>query len=362
MTASPSQPRRLLIVLEGLQSAVALMRALHYERLFREHPGYTVRYVFRTPPFLSGGRRWHHRLIRPVFVGPAYRGTVRLRERWIARQAEDCDLVYMVGVPSIRLHRKLAGRNRPPLVMDMIDALWLPYHQQFGWQSLDEMLGTADGVICENRYTAEFACRHNRRVHIVPNAPQLDVFDAWRSRVRRDPDRVVLGWVGSPDTAASLYAIWEPLEELFARRPELHLRVVGGAVHRLPPFEKVRYSLLPSYSQHEMVREVLGMDIGLFPLFRVEDSLTRGSSKARIYMAGEAATVCQNWGHSRELIRDGVNGRLADSPQEWLETLTRLIEYPEERRRIAARGLETIRAEYSTEACFRRLVAALDRF
>ena len=48
---------------------------------------------------------------------------------------------------------------------------------------------------------------------------------------------------------------------------------------RLPLFENVRYSVLPEYSQQEMVREVLKMDIGLFPLFHVEDSFTRVQSQ-----------------------------------------------------------------------------------
>ena len=50
---------------------------------------------------------------------------------------------------------------------------------------------------------------------------------------------------------------------------------------RLPPFEAVRVTTLPFYSQEEMIREILRMDIGLFPLFDVEDSRARGILKGR---------------------------------------------------------------------------------
>ncbi len=41
----------------------------------------------------------------------------------------------------------------------------------------------------------------------------------------------------------------------------------------------MRVTTLPFYSQEEMIREILRMDIGLFPLFDVEDSRARGILK-----------------------------------------------------------------------------------
>lgn len=354
------KPLRLLIVCEGFQSAVALMRGFQFRELFARHPDYDATFVCRTSP-LAGpdDRRWYRLAIRKVLAGPIYRAFVRRQEDRIVRLARESDLVYAIGVPSLRLHERLCVLERPRVVMDMIDGLWLPYHRQFGWDALEQMLEMSAGVVCENEYTATFARRYNGAVHILPNAPQLDVFDAWRDRIHKDPDRVVLGWVGTRDMVASLYAIWEPLEELFSRHSRLHLRIVGGAAQRLPLFEKVRHSLLPSYDQEQMVREVLAMDIGLFPLFRVEDSLTRGSSKARIYMSGGAVAACQDFGHSRSLIEDRVNGVLAGTHEEWFEKLDWLIRNPEERNRIARRGLETVRENFSTARCFERLTDVL---
>jgi len=185
------------------------------------------------------------------------------------------------------------------------------------------------------------------------------VFDMWRSTMTRDPERVVLGWIGSPESAASLYAIWEPLEELFAQYPDLHLRIVGAEARDLPRFELVNWSCRPTYNQEEMVQEVLGMDIGLCPLFRTEDSRARGTLKAMVYMSGEATAVCQNYGENARLIRDAENGLLADTPQEWRDKLIWLLAYPSERRVIARRGLQTIRSGFTLHRCFQRLMDVL---
>jgi glycosyltransferase involved in cell wall biosynthesis len=109
-----------------------------------------------------------------------------------------------------------------------------------------------------------------------------------------------------------------------------------------------------------MVREVLGMDIGLFPLFNIEESAIRGVLKATIYMGGEAAVIASPRGQVPELIRDGVNGMLASSNQEWIQKLEKLITDHELRRKLASAGLQTVRREYSLENSFHPLLQALD--
>jgi len=350
---------RLLIACEGMQSAVALMRVLQFRELFEAR--YATEIVFRVPPWLVRGHgpKWAW-FPRQIIRGPVYHRLIAARERGIVRRARRADLVYVVGVPSLTMYQRLRETTTAPIVMDMIDGLWLPYHRQFGWESLEEMYGCCDAVICENRYTAEFAGRHHPHVSIVPNAPQLEAFDRQRDKPRAKRRETVLGWVGSHDTAGALYRIWEPLERLFAGHSDLHLRVLGALPERLPAFEKVRASVVPRYDQQTMVREILEMDIGLCPLFHVEDALTRGSSKTRIYMCGEAAAAVERVGENESLVTHGVNGMLAETGEEWFESLSRLVQDPPFRRQLAGNALELMRREYSAERCFARLSAALD--
>jgi glycosyltransferase involved in cell wall biosynthesis len=224
---------------------------------------------------------------------------------------------------------------------------------------LEDVLATADGVICENAYVAGFAAKHNPRVHVVPDCTQLDAFEAARPADRREGAAVRLGWIGSPSTAGFLYAIWEPLEALFREHPHLELRILGAGAEHLPHFEDVRWTSVRAYDQASMVREACAMDIGLNPLFDVEDSLARGSGKVAIYMAAGMVAVSEDLGENRRLIQDGVNGVLARGPDTWLAKLRWLVAHADDRRRLARAGLETVRRELSDRACFERLVEAL---
>jgi glycosyltransferase involved in cell wall biosynthesis len=115
--------------------------------------------------------------------------------------------------------------------------------------------------------------------------------------------------------------------------------------------------MLPDYKQPEMIDEVLGMDIGLFPMQDIERSRVRGVLKATIYMAGEAVVIASPVGQVADVVRDGTNGMLARSTDEWIDKLDALIVDRELRARLAREGLAMVRKEFSTEQSWRLLRA-----
>ncbi len=334
--------------------------ALQYKPLFDADPDFDAHFVIRIPVWLVKLRQaWPQRRWLRWIVDALESVVLYGSDRRIRRLGKSSDLVYAITTPSARLQESLR-QSGAAVIMDVVDALWLPWFRQFGWAHLEHLLATADGIVCENGYTADYVRQYCDVVHIVSDSPQLEQFDQLRNEVcRGDDEQIVLGWIGGKDSVDALYAIYEPLERLFAKHANLHLRILGAPADRLPRFAHVRFSVRPVYNQADMAREVLGMQIGLFPQFDVEESLNRGSLKAKIYMSGGAVAVCQNLGENRHLIRDGHNGLLADNGRQWLEKLDWLVTHPEERKRLAVAGLQTIRESFTTEICYRQLVHAL---
>jgi glycosyltransferase involved in cell wall biosynthesis len=340
-----------------------MVRALQYGPFFEKDPELSVRFVtyrkYGVERYMNFVDRHTNGWFRSWLFNPITNFVTRLNERRIVRMAGSFDLVYIIKVRSLSLYRNLSKVPGLRIVKDFGDALWLPCHQGWGWQGLDEMLKLATGVICENGYVESYAKRHNPCTYVVEDTPQVEDFDPWRTKVSRDPSRIVLGWIGTGGNACCLYAIWEVLEKLFIRYPQLHLRIVGAQPGQYPRWEYVRCSNRLLYDQEAMIKEVLAMDIGLFPHFDVIDAHARGNLKAKIYMAGGVAAVCQNLGENPKLIQDGVNGLLASNLDEWHSKLDWLINNRAERERIAQAGLETVRTQFSRQANFLRLKKAL---
>jgi glycosyltransferase involved in cell wall biosynthesis len=277
------------------------------------------------------------------------------QEDKVVDQASNCDIVSIIKSPGIQLYQRLRELNGPRVIMDINDAVWLP---AFKWADLPETVAMVHAVICENEYVAAYAHQFNSRIFVIPDSPQVEIFDLFRDRVRRNSRQVVLGWIGGSQNIGPLLKILEPLESLFARYPQLHLRVVGADRSKLPKMKYVRYSCRPAFSQIDMVREVLAFDIGLFPLLHDDDGRARGTLKALVYMSGEAAVVGENFGENPKLIQDGVNGVLASSPHEWHEKLEYLITNAGQRSALAKCGLETVRKRFTAGHTFERLIAA----
>lgn len=335
-----------LFAAHGIETHIRSRRVPALAR-FVEQPGAIARILMsiRRPPWLRG------------LTGHV----ARARERAILSHARNVDAVFLQKVDSWTLVDALRSTTTARLVYDLNDGLWLPSWSWFADGKLPEILRTVDAATCDNPFGLAYARRYNSNTYLVPDPPQVELYDQRREAVKRDPSEIVLGWVGNRDTAFNLFAIWEPLERLFERFDHITLRLlgVGHDPRVLPRFEKVRYSILPYYSREQLIDEALRMDIGLFPLFDVEDSLARGILKPTVYMSGGACVVTRPIGQNCDLIADGINGVFASTPDEWFDRLSWLVEDHDARRRIAAAGLDTVHEHYTVEQCFDRLMTAL---
>jgi glycosyltransferase involved in cell wall biosynthesis len=362
--------KRVLVVTEaGDAWPSGWVRALIYRDLFRKHDIH-VDYISRQSHWLASLQQSsrglaYSRLLNAGLAGILGRiGPVVARDREdfiVQRARRGYDVVYLQKTGSLSLISLLKRAGIGKLVFDLNDAVWLPANAGYADGKVREILRVVDAVTCDNPYGLAFARSFNQNVFLVPDPAQVEFFDQYRDSASKSNRPVVLGWIGGPLTLYNLFSIWEALEVVFPCHEGITLRLIGTGYNRflLPRFEKVRFSSLPYYSQTDMAREVLGMDIGLFPLFAVKDSLARGILKATIYMSGEAAVIASPRGQVPELIQDGVNGMLANSTQEWVDKLERLITDHELRRRIVTAGLETVRRDYSLEKSFEKLLCAL---
>jgi glycosyltransferase involved in cell wall biosynthesis len=57
--------------------------------------------------------------------------------------------------------------------------------------------------------------------------------------------------------------------------------------------------------------------------------------------------VASSVGMVKEFIKDGVNGYLAGTEEEWVEKISKLIEDPDLRRNIGRMGRKTVEGKFS---------------
>ncbi len=352
--------KRVLIVNDcGLFWPSGMVRAMQYKPNFETSLEWQAEFTSRHSELITRlnyeQRLWARILLKPFrsLIAKYNYEWEKKQEDKIVQMANNYDLVYIVKSMGFSLYHRLIALKGPRIIIDINDAVWLP---SFGWNDLPETLAVVDGVVCENNYVANYAQKYNSKVFVIPDSPQIELFDHFRGKVKPNPQRITLGWIGGSQNLGPLFQIYEPLEALFKKYSHLHLRIVGADYSKLTRFKHVRYTCRPSFNQEQMVEEVFGFDIGLFPLYHNDDGLARGTLKAMVYMSGEASIVAENYGENPSLINDGVNGFLASSNKEWYDKLEFLITNPTQRLRMAEQGLKTIRQEFTRNHIFAKLV------
>lgn len=289
-----------------------------------------------------------------------------LWRRWRdLRQIGNYDLVFLyreaipAGPPLVE--RSIAKQG-VPIVYDFDDAIFLAHVSEANQgisflkkpERIAELLRLSTRVIAGNEFLAAYARQHSSQVTVIPTAVDTTYFVP---RAERPPSsaRLVVGWVGSPTTFQYVKALAPVLRDVAATHP-FTLRISGAG-------ERVDFPGLqaeqPPWSLADEVTLFNTLDIGVYPL--TDDDWARGKCgfKAIQCMACGVPVVAQAVGVNREIIRDGENGFLASTPDEWREKLSRLLTDNDLRARFARAGRQTIEERYSLRVVAPRLAAVM---
>lgn len=304
---------------------------------------------FYTPEFFRLVYRHGHYLRKSVTF-------LRLlaKRRNILAELDRYDVVLLyreaipIGPPVIE---RAIARRGIPIVYDFDDAIFLPNVSEANraisflktTSRPSEIIGFSRQVMVGNEFLAQYARRFNANVSVVPTAVDTTRF-APRAATPRAAGPLVVGWIGSPTTFHYLESIAPLLQDVATRHPFV-LKVSGAG--KPVRFPGVSVQDVP-WSLDQEVTLFNTCDVGVYPL--ADDDWARGKCgfKAIQFMACGVPTVAAAVGVNREIIRDGENGFLASTPEEWVSKLERLLTDAAVRERFARAGRETIEARYST--------------
>lgn len=252
----------------------------------------------------------------------------------------------------------LAGRA--PLVIDYDDAVFHRYDLNArGWvrrlfgTRFGRVMTAAHAVTAGNGYLADRALSAGaRRVQVIPTVVDLGRYSP--KAPGSSGGKPVIVWIGTFSTAGYLKLLSGPLATLGGSR-EFRLRVIGGPVE---PFPGVDMESIP-WSEAREAAALGECDIGVMPLLDTPWERGKCGYKLIQYMACGLPVVASPVGANAEIVRDGENGLLAKTPEEWVEALDRLLGDAALRRRMGEAGRLRVEQEYCLERVAPRILGTL---
>jgi glycosyltransferase involved in cell wall biosynthesis len=274
----------------------------------------------------------------------------RLKDTW---KASAYDIVFVqreAFMTGSTFFEKRFSRSEAWFVYDFDDAIWhldvSEANKKLRWLTKPgktaDIIRRADYVIAGNEYLCAYAREFNERVVLIPTTIDTDRFK--RTGERQAGETVCIGWSGSLTTMKHFDSALGFLEKLKARYGDrITFKVMGDDTYRN---EALGIKGI-AWTNETEVSELSSFDIGIMPL--PDDEWVKGKCglKGLSYMSLEVPTVMSNVGVNPEIIRDGVNGFLASSEEEWVEKISLLIDSEELRRKIGKAGRQTVVERYS---------------
>lgn len=249
-----------------------------------------------------------------------------------------------------------------PLIVDYDDAVFHRYDQHrmllvriLLGRKIDRVMQRADLVIAGNEYLANHARYAGAaRVEILPTVVDVARYGV-STPESRDQALPTIGWIGSPATAHFLHLIAPALREV-ATRKLAQVVAVGANADQLGDLP-VR--TLP-WTEETEVADIQHFDIGIMPLPDAPFERGKCGYKLIQYMACGKPVVASPIGVNSVIVRDGVDGLLASTHQEWVSALTRLIADRVLRQQMGREGRLRIENEFSLHQAAPRLIKLIE--
>ena len=339
---------RVLFFTQGADVPAARFRVNEIVPTLRAHPSGHECTVMPASPSVYGDYDSRRSPVRPLTQPMSV--VSRIRQLGAVDQA---DVVWLQRPMTqyfwTMLERRVAKRR--PMVFDFDDAI---FHNRWGLEKykLRRIIDAAAHVVTGNQYLADFADAPEKTT-IIPT-----VVDEKRYTPRADPDGpFTIVWTGLSHNLRELAPYRAALQRALA---ETHGKLVIVSDALLPGIVDGLPTEFIQWSPQSEVSALARGHVGIMPL--ADSPYNRGKCAFKLiqYMARAIPVIASPVGANVEVVRDGIDGLHARTPDDWTAAVIDLARDRERRIRFGAAGRARVEAAYSVSAVVPTYVAVLE--
>ena len=226
-----------------------------------------------------------------------------------------------------------------PFVFDVDDSIFI--NQRFS--SVDKIAKKANIIICGNDFLANYFSRLGE-VKILPTAIDIERFIP----TTKSKPLKIIGWSGTSSGLQYLNFIEPALKIILNRFPDVYLKIISD---RPPVFTQLpnKQLIFEYWNQNTEVKAIQDLSIGIMPLKDTIVEKGKCSFKMLTYMSVGVPVVVSNVGMNIEVLNHGDAGFLVSTIDEWVDTLTLLLNNQYLATNMGKTGRNIIKKNYSTK-------------
>ena len=237
--------------------------------------------------------------------------------------------------------------KRTQYILDFDDNVWEDY-QDKSWlkNKYDKLVLNASGVIVGNDYLCDYVQNLNSNVVKIPTVIDLEHYQLVEEEKF---ERFTIVWIGSSIT----YKYIEAFSELFvslSKKIDYDLLIVASKELENRKIEGVSMRFVDWSSETE-ISFLKKSHIGIMPL--TDDNFSQGKSAFKLiqYLAAGIPLIGSAVGENNHVIKEGENGYLVSTKEEWMSAIAGLYNDKDLIERIAI-NCEKDAYDYSIQKYF----------
>lgn len=227
-----------------------------------------------------------------------------------------------------------------------------PIFSVFLKNKIDVVMRNAKCVIAGNEYLGEKALNAGaKKVEIIPSVIDLTKYPL----LPKERNTIfTIGWIGSPSTTKYLHLIEEALAEVCAKGQS---RVIGIGCDEIG-LKEVPLTI-KAWQEETEAKEISAFDVGVMPL--PDDPWEKGKCGFKLiqYMACGIPVVASPVSVNTKIVKNEVNGYLANTKKEWVSALVKIRENPGLAQKMGLEGRKQVENGYTVQATVQKFADIL---
>jgi glycosyltransferase involved in cell wall biosynthesis len=208
---------------------------------------------------------------------------------------------------------------------------------------IDRVMKYSSCVIVGNSYLENRA--FNAKASCIKIIPTIIDQRRYKQKETFSTDKFKIGWIGSPTTFNYLKSIKKSLQQ-FGHGKKIEIHIVGS--NESLDFENIN-EIHYEWNENTEAITILNFDIGIMPLEDTPWAKGKCAYKLIQYMACGIPVLATPVGMNKKIIKNGVNGFLAKTEEEWISALNTLYKNPELQKKMGKNGRQMIDEFYNLE-------------
>jgi len=221
-----------------------------------------------------------------------------------------------------------------------------------------KLVRSAETVIAGSEHLRQSVLSLNKNTVVLPTPVDTVRFSPSPNTKKSTQTEVVIGWIGQEAGLGyleSLAEVFNRLAQRYTFRVKVISRLSKGKTFVLPGVK----TQFVEWTYDSEVTECREFDIGVMPVPQTSWGAGKCGLKLLQYMALAIPGVATDVGANREIVAEGVDAFLADSPEAWEQKLASLIESPALRERVGLAARQKAETRYSLKVLAPKLAALL---